>query len=216
MKRRTASLHSPQGTQRTQRSTRRGPCLLSVFALLVTLSGCAHAQAKTIAGGPALDVPAPPPRTVEPEPIASTPIDGVAPVSSPSDPAGAAADPARNAAPRPPAQAARPAVAPRVDEPVPVDNVKAPPAPPPAQTLQTTPAEQDGEVEGRIRTVLSRAGSDLNRIDYARLNANAKSQYDQAKRFVSLAEEAIRAKNLVYAGTLADKAAELAAQLPGR
>ena len=107
-------------------------------------------------------------------------------------------------------------MAPRADEPTPVDGVRAPSAPPPAQTLQTTPAQQDGEVEGRIRTVLSRAGSDLNRIDYARLNANAKNQYDQAKRFVSLAEDAIRAKNLVYAGTLADKAAELAAQLAGR
>ena len=64
--------------------------------------------------------------------------------------------------------------------------------------------------------MLSRAGSDLNRIDYARLNANAKNQYEQARRFVSLSEDAMRAKNLVYAATLADKAAELAAQLAGR
>jgi len=92
------------------------------------------------------------------------------------------------------------------------DPVKAPPA----QTLQTTPTQQDGEVEARIRAVLSRAGNDLNRVDYARLNANLKNQYDQARRFVSLSEEAIRAKNLVYAGTLADKAAELAVQLAGR
>jgi hypothetical protein len=192
-----------------------GLCALFVATLAC---GCAHAQAKTIAGGPALDVPAPPPRTVEPAPIASTPIDGVA-LSSPSAPSGTSGDPARNAAPRAPVQA-RPATPSRTDEPSPADAAKPPPAPPaaapPAQTLQTTPAEQDGEVEARIRTVLSRAGSDLNRIDYGRLPANAKSQYDQAKRFVSLAEDAIRAKNLVYAGTLADKAAELAAQLGGR
>jgi hypothetical protein len=174
------------------------------------VSGCAHAQAKTIAAGPPLDVPAPPPRTVEPAPIASTPIEAATPVSSPAPSPGA--DPARNAAPRPPA---RPAAA-RADEPAPADAAKAPPPSPPVQTLQTTPAQQEGEVEGRIRTVLSRAGNDLNRIDYTRLNANAKNQYDQAKRFVSLAEDAIRAKNLVYAGTLADKAAELAAQLAGR
>jgi hypothetical protein len=181
----------------------------SVVALFVMVSGCAHAQAKTIAAGPPLDVPAPPARTVEPAPIASTPIDAATPVPSPSSPG--TADPVRNAAPRPPVQA-RPAAPPRADEPSAADAVKAPPA----QTLQTTPAQQDGEVEARIRTVLSRAGSDLNRIDYGRLPANAKSQYDQAKRFVSLAEDAIRAKNLVYAGTLADKAAELAAQLAGR
>ena len=64
--------------------------------------------------------------------------------------------------------------------------------------------------------MLSRATNDLNRVDYARLNANAKSQYDSAKRFVSLSDDALRARNFVYAGTLADKAAELAAQLAGR
>jgi len=191
---------------------------MGLWALfVVTLaSGCVHAQAKTIAAGPPLDVPAPPPRTVEPAPIASTPIDAAA-VSSPASSPGT--DPGRNAAPRSPGPGpaqARPATPPRADEPAPADAAKAPPAPPPAQTLQTTPTQQDGEVEGRIRAVLSRAGSDLSRIDYTRLNANAKNQYDQAKRFVSLAEDAIRAKNLVYAGTLADKAAELAAQLPGR
>ena len=58
--------------------------------------------------------------------------------------------------------------------------------------------------------------SDLNRVDYARLNANARNQYDSAKRFVSLSEDALKTRNLVFAGTLADKAEELAAQLAGR
>jgi len=90
-----------------------------------------------------------------------------------------------------------------------------PSAPAPA-TLQTTTSEREAEVEANIRVVLSKAQNDLNRIDYARLNNNGKSQYDQAKRFVSMSEESIRSRNLVYAGTLADKAAELAAQLVGR
>jgi hypothetical protein len=64
--------------------------------------------------------------------------------------------------------------------------------------------------------VLTRATGDLGRVDYSRLNANAKSQYDSAKRFISLADAALRQKNLVYAETLADKAADLAAQLAGR
>ena len=185
-----------------------------MVALLVALTGCAHAQARTIVAGPALDVPAPPPRTVE----AAAPVssgapaqgDATSPVSAPTSPPAQTGEPSRHVVPRP-AQA-RPATPPRIDEPVAADPAKAPPA----QTLQTTPAQQDGEVEARIRAVLSRAGNDLNRVDYARLNANLKNQYDQARRFVSLSEEAIRAKNLVYAGTLADKAAELAVQLAGR
>ena len=56
----------------------------------------------------------------------------------------------------------------------------------------------------------------LNRIDYRVLNADAKTQYDTAKRFIRQADEAMRAKNLVFAKTVADKAVVLAAQLGGR
>ena len=61
-----------------------------------------------------------------------------------------------------------------------------------------------------------RATADLNRIDYRALNAEARVQYDTAKRFISQAQEALRAKNLVFARSLADKAAALAAQLAGK
>jgi hypothetical protein len=37
-----------------------------------------------------------------------------------------------------------------------------------------------------------------------------------AKRLINQAEEAVRAKNLVFASNLADKAAALAAELSGR
>ena len=60
---------------------------------------------------------------------------------------------------------------------------------------------------------MARAGGDLNRIDYRALNADARTQYDTAKRFIQQAEEAIRAKNLPFAKNLADKAAVLATQL---
>jgi hypothetical protein len=42
--------------------------------------------------------------------------------------------------------------------------------------------------------VLTRATTDLNRIDYRALNADARTQYDTAKRFVTQAQEALRAK----------------------
>jgi uncharacterized protein (DUF885 family) len=58
-----------------------------------------------------------------------------------------------------------------------------------------------------------KASADLKRIDYRALNANARTQYDTAKRFIQQAEDAVRMKNLPFAKNLADKAAALAAQL---
>ena len=83
---------------------------------------------------------------------------------------------------------------------------------PPTSTLQTTPATAEGVVERAIRASLARATADLNRIDYRVLNADARTQYDTAKRFISQADGAMRSKNLVFAKNLADKAAALAAQ----
>ena len=71
-------------------------------------------------------------------------------------------------------------------------------------------------MERGIRSALQRATADLNRIDYRTLNADARTQYDTAKRFVRQAGDAMRTKNLVFAKNLADKAATLAAQLAGR
>jgi hypothetical protein len=86
----------------------------------------------------------------------------------------------------------------------------------PAPTLQTTPAQREVEVERRIRTVIGQASMDLGRVDARSLNADARTQFDTARRFVAQAEEALRARNLVFASNLADKAATLAAQLSGR
>ena len=87
-----------------------------------------------------------------------------------------------------------------------------PPKPPP----QTAPVGRESEEEQRVRAQLMHATTDLNRIDYRALNADARTQYDTAKRFVTQAEEALRAKNLVFARSVADKAAALAAQLAGK
>jgi hypothetical protein len=86
----------------------------------------------------------------------------------------------------------------------------------PASTLQTKPAGEEGDVERGIRSTLTRATTDLNRVDYRTLNTDARTQYDYAKRFVRQAEDALRQKNLVFAKTVADKAAALAAQLASR
>lgn len=180
------------------------------LAASVLLSGCTRAQAKVTPDGP-LEVPAPPPRDVEPtdaEPPQIIPL---------------VQEPARNAPARP-----RPAPAPqqpRADAPKP--ETPPPPAPeppkptedaprPPSTTLQMTPATAEGELERGVRAAIAKAAADLNRVDYRALNADARTQYDTAKRFIVQADDNIRTKNLVFAKSLADKAVVLAAQLAGR
>jgi len=86
-----------------------------------------------------------------------------------------------------------------------------PPSDDPARVLQTT--ANAGEAEQKIRTLLSNAARDLGRIDYRALSVNAQAQYDIARRFKEQAEDALKARNLVFAEQLADKAAALAGQL---
>jgi hypothetical protein len=190
------------------------PCRRSVVAfLLVCLaaglaSGCVRARARTTPDPPALDVPLPPPRLVE---AAETP---------PPEPLSLPAEPARSTLPRPktpPApvqqqtESSKPPEPPKAPEEPPKE-----PKPPAATTLRTTPTQQEGELERRTRGLLLEATSNLNRIDYGRLNPDAKGQYDSAKGFVRQAEDALRTQNLVFASYLADKAATLAAQLRGK
>jgi len=189
--------------------------LYPLLLVLVVTSGCIRAAAKTTPDAPPLDMPAPPPREVEPSepeppqpvPLVSEPARNAPPRARPT--------PREPAAPRA-ADTPKPAEPPKVEPPV-IEAPKPPeePARPPS-TLQTTPATAEGEVERGIRASLSRANADLNRIDYRMLNADAKTQYDTAKRFIRQADDAMRTKNLVFAKNLADKAAALAAQLGGK
>ena len=184
---------------------------LWLLVLTPLAAGCTRAQAKTTPDMPALEMPMPPPRDVELiDPEAPPPVPLVA-------------EPARNTparprpAPPPPPRPEPPKAEPPKPEPPPVEAPK--PAEEPAKsptTLQTTPATAEGEVERGIRMSLLRATADLNRVDYRALNADARTQYDTAKRFLRQADEAMKMKNLVFAKNLADKAATLAAQLAGR
>jgi hypothetical protein len=175
------------------------------------VSSCAHPAAKAMPENPPLDVPAPPPRDVEPAGIESSPL----PTSAPQEPV-------RGVQPRPrPAPTTKPEPPkpepPRPEPAPPVEAPKPPEEPPkPTTTLQTTPATAEVEVERGIRATLARANHDLGRIDYRALNAEARTQYDTAKSFIRQADQAIRGKNLVFAKNLADKAAALAVQLGGK
>lgn len=184
-----------------------------VAVILLAAAGCTRAHAKVSPENPPLDVPLPPEHDVE-----STDTEAPAPVPLPQEPARTApprrttpppreqprADPQRPQQPPPPEPAPAPE-APKVED-----------TPRPAAPLQTMPTTAEGEAERTIRATLSRANTDLNRVDYRALNSDARNQYDTAKRIIKQADDAIRAKNLVFAKTLADKAASLAAQLAGR
>jgi outer membrane biosynthesis protein TonB len=174
------------------------------------IAGCTHAQAKAVPDAP-LEMPAPPPRTVE-----AVDVEPPQPVSLPEEPAH-----------RPPAwRQPPPRVEPKADvkpveppkpevvlPPEPPKPVEEPPKPP---TLQMTPAANEAELERSIRTTLTRAHTDLKRVDFGKLNADARTQYDFANRYIQQAEDALGKKNLVFAEAFAKKAADIAVQLAGK
>jgi hypothetical protein len=175
----------------------------------VLASGCATTQARVAADPPPpLAVPEPPPRIIlPPDPTPPLPVEE-APVPT-----------APTRAPRPRPSVPRPD---RTDPPRPAETVSAE-APKPANgqeaAPQTTPGPTigmqpgSGAAEGAVRQLLGRAQDDLGRVDYAALSNALKAQYDTAKRFIILGEQALKEQNLIYAGTLADKASAIAAVL---
>jgi outer membrane biosynthesis protein TonB len=179
----------------------------AVALLMLAASGCARAHAKAIPEIPdaPLDVPAAPPRDV-------APVD----VEPPAPPEPAPEPPRVAPPPRP--RPAPPREQPKV-EPKPEPAAEPPKPEEPARTsptLQTAPTTAETELERTVRATITRASSELNRIDYRALNADARTQYDTAKRFIRQAEDAVRAKNMLFAKNLADKAATISAQLRSR
>lgn len=180
----------------------------SLLVLSLILSGCTHAQAKTVPDAP-LEMPEPPPRIVEPVDV-ETPQ----PVPLPEEPA-RRAPPRRQTPPRPEPKAEVKPEPPKPEPPPPeppkpIEEAPKPPA------LQMTPPANEAELERQIRATLARANSDLKRVDFRALNAEARTQYDFANRYIQQAEDALGKKNLVFAKTFADKASALAVQLGGK
>jgi hypothetical protein len=185
----------------------------AVVSLAMAAAGCSRLSARSAPEPPPpLDVPAPPPRVVETA-DAEPPRPGTL-VDAP-----ASGDPSSRRPP-PRVEAPKPETKKPESAPPPAAVTEVPPAPPtepkPVITLQTTPPEKEPALEQQIRDKLNGANRDLARIDYGKLSAEAKEQYDQAKSSATRAEEAIRLKNLVFAQTLANQAAIIAAQLAGR
>jgi type IV secretory pathway VirB10-like protein len=181
--------------------------ILGVGVLGVGSFACAKAQAKSAPQGPPLDVPAPPARVLAP---VEEPAIAAAPPAEAAPPAAAAP----RTPPRPPARRAEPETPPpattaTTGQPAPV------PATEPRELRPASPGA-DAAAERQTRDALARAARDLGRVDYGRLNADARAPYDQSKRFMEQAQQALRDRNFVFGATLADKAAALAAELVTR
>jgi hypothetical protein len=185
--------------------------LLGVVALGVGSSSCAKAQAAGSPDGPPLEMPEPPPRVL-------APLDETVPATAaaPETPTTAPRPPARPPVRRPngtPAEAE--AAKPEPQQPAPVVATPPQPEPVPAETreLRAAPSTTVAAAERKVRDLLTRATRDLSRVDYGRLSADGRSQYEQSKRFSQQAEAALKDRNIVFAETLADKAATLATGL---
>jgi hypothetical protein len=172
---------------------------LPVFALAALAAGCAaKVEAETPEPPlPTLEAPPAPPRIIaiyeDPAPVPSS-----SEVTLEGPPA-----------PEPPPS--RPPRAETPSEPPPAID---PPRPPPSPPLTLTPAPgTEAQTEASIRTLLSRATRDLARVTASTLSVDGRTQYETSRRFLQQAEEALKTRNLVFAGKLADKAAAMAAVL---
>jgi len=177
-------------------------CILTSAALA---AGCAKARAATVPNGPPLAMPSPPPRVFAPidEPLAATPVVAERPP----------AEAPQVTPPRPPRRTAATAPEPEKVEPAPVPPQ---PVPEPPRELRAASAPADAEADRKVRALLALASRDLANVDYRKLSAAGREQYDQAKSFGEQADEALKQRNYVFAATLADKAAKLATELLGR
>jgi hypothetical protein len=211
--------HTPAGNRSAQTSPVTSPpqtglrpgaatLLASALMLLALGAGCIRAHAKTASDIP-LDVPQPPPRVIEPVEAAALPVVGLPKEPERLPPSRPSSQPRADAA-RADSQKSESRSEPQAEPARPADEL------PRQSILQTTPAGEESVLEREIRMMLNQATVDLEHIDYRKLNPDAQTQYNTAKRFAIQAQDAIRARNLVFARTLADKAASLAAQLAGR
>jgi hypothetical protein len=179
-------------------------------------SACASAQAKSPADRPALEVPPPPPRTIEPLPapesVGLEPV-GDLPSSSSSAP------PVTRPRPNTPRETpARPD--PKPPEPVApiVDPAPAAPAPaaPPGPQLRTPGSATGPEAAKQVRDVIERAQKALSSVNTQRLTNAQRNQFNTAKLMLQEAEGQLKASNFDIARENADKATRIAMELQGR
>jgi hypothetical protein len=188
--------------------------LVIVPALGLLAAGCASVSAKAPVERPALVVPEPPPRVIEtvtellPEPVGDLPLpSGMPPPVSPPRPG-------RTTSPKPDARATEKPADPKPVEPVPVE--PPPPPPAPAAQLRTPQTADTGAAAKTVRTTIDTAQGLLNTVNYGLLTNERKKAYNDAKKLLEQAEDALKKSDLVFAQGVATKAETLAKELAGR
>jgi len=178
-------------------------CILHL-ALLLSLAGCsAKAKAQTLPDGPPLAVPFAPAHEIVIEQIAEAPPPEPEPV-----PEVIPAKPAPVTTRTPVASKPRPETTPPANQPAATTTQPAPP-----EVVRASPVATVAD-EKKVRDLLTKASTDLSkRVDYQKLSDDGKQQYEQSKRFSEQAEQAIKERNFPYALSLAEKAANIAAEL---
>ena len=183
------------------------------LALVLPLAACASASAKSPADRPALDVPPPPPRIIEPaapvealpEPVPDLPA---ATPTAPPKPRPQQRDGTRDPAKAEPKQET-PAEPPQ-GPPVP------PPPMPPESQLRTPGTADSAEAARHVKEILDRARGLLGTIRFQTLTDERRKAYNESKEFMQGAEDALKKQNYVFARSLAEKAEKLARELQGR
>jgi len=186
--------------RRVRRAVELGAVALGLLVVCVGGTACAKARAETVPDGPPLMVPEPPPRVLAPVEVRAVPDDAPDPAPTP-----VAAAPVSEP-PRPVTQA----------RPGPVRRTEAGGAPDTPGGAGNLRAGSAMTTESSVREMLAGAARDRATVNTGRLSPAGRSQYEQSERFTAQARQALQDGNLIFAATLAEKAAALAAELVSR
>jgi outer membrane biosynthesis protein TonB len=191
--------------------------LLRVIPLLVLaplLGACASTWAKgKPADRPAMNVPPPPPRIIEPTPEPEPEPVNDLPAPPPNS---GTSRPPRPTPPKPEAKAEPPAeVSPKPEAAKPAE-AKADPSSPSSPQLRTPQTADTNGAEKNVHATVERANTMLNGVDYGPLSNERKKAYNDAKRFIRQAEDALKRGNYLFAQGVATKAETLARELSGK
>jgi hypothetical protein len=211
----TATVHA---SFRSARAEARGAwmSLVTVLALAVILTGCATTKAATVIEGPPLAVPKAPERVFVPaeeEPLAATAVGPDTPLASvprvqPSPlPKGGRLPVRADSETR--SEAAQPATS--VATPNPGGTTEA------NRELRVVPSSTEvAPDQQRVKNLIDKVTADLKNVVPSKLSKNDADNLRESQRLLAQADRALKERNVNFALVVAEKAAELAATLPGR
>ena len=181
---------------------------LALSVLAGATSACASAVARTPPERPALEVPAPPTKVVEPPPRPE-PMPDPVPDLPPAQPT--------NSRPsRPPVREA-PRTEPKPEATTATTEAAPPPAPvTPAPQLRLPNTPDASEAAKQVQTLIERAGKSLDSVNTKGFTKGRRAVYDSARGLLLQAQEALKKSDFEQARKLAEKVELTAKELGGR